>query len=95
MCVGGPFVRCFDRGLVDNRFCKTVIRHRTFTWFWQLHFFSLLVVSRWDSLDLLCPSMTCLKFVMQLWLILTVFLLNILCRVWIAGNSSSKILRKV
>ena len=57
---GWAGVRCFHRGLVDNRFCKTVIRHRTFTWFLQLHFFSSLVII--SSLDLLCPSMICLKF---------------------------------
>ena len=39
MFLGGPFVRCFHRGLVDNRFCKTVIRHRAFTWFLAIALF--------------------------------------------------------
>ena len=63
--------------------------------FWQLHAVSLSVVVDLDKLDLLCPSIICLTFGMQLLLPFTVFRLKILCRGCLEGNSLSIILKKL
>ena len=63
--------------------------------FWQSHAVSLSVEDYLDNLDLLCLSIVCLIFGIQLLLTFTVLRLNILCRVCLAGNSSSIILKKL
>ena len=71
--------------LVDNRFFEAG--------FLQLHVFGGTIFL--CKTDLLCPSIFRFRLGMQLYLILTVLRLKILCNTCPLGNSSSRILRKV
>jgi hypothetical protein len=64
----GSFVLNSDCGLIYNRFGDTLVRQwaQFFIVLGQLHMSRLFVVEVVDNVDLLCPSIVCLMFRIQL-----------------------------